>query len=171
MRGQNRNRGAQKMNLFTSLVELWLYDSQNLCSKHSFIEHLYGPPISHGGFSEQLPGRLFSPSDRCKKLSHHFLLHFSIIMARFLSPTHKMVDIETRYRQRFFDQVGHQTMYASMGNKHFITRELWVYCEPSHQKCLHISVLSVFCMLFEIQPRLKSLARIQLAIQKELDHI
>ena len=26
----------------------------------------------------QLPGRLFSPSDISKKLSHHFLLHFSI---------------------------------------------------------------------------------------------
>ena len=24
-----------------------------------------------------------------------------------------------RYRQRFFDQVGHQTTYASIGNKHF----------------------------------------------------
>ena len=27
-----------------------------------------------------------------------------------------------RYRPRFFDQVGHQTMYASMGNKHFISK-------------------------------------------------
>ena len=26
----------------------------------------------------QIPGRLFSPSDIRKKLSHHFLLHFSI---------------------------------------------------------------------------------------------
>ena len=26
-----------------------------------------------------------------------------------------------RYRPRFFDQVGHQTMYASMGNKHFFS--------------------------------------------------
>ena len=26
----------------------------------------------------QLPGRLISPSDICKKLSHHFLLHFPI---------------------------------------------------------------------------------------------
>ena len=45
MKGQKRNKGAQKMNLFTSLVELWLYDSQNLCSKKdSFFEHFYGPP-------------------------------------------------------------------------------------------------------------------------------
>ena len=28
----------------------------------------------------QLPGGLFSPSDICKKLSHHFLLHFPIGM-------------------------------------------------------------------------------------------
>ena len=27
-----------------------------------------------------------------------------------------------KYHQRFFDQVGHQTKYASMGNKHFITK-------------------------------------------------
>ena len=26
----------------------------------------------------QFPGRLFSQSDKCKKLSHHFLLHFPI---------------------------------------------------------------------------------------------
>ena len=43
MKGQKRNRGARKMNPFTSLVELWLYDSRNLCSKKdSFLEHLYG---------------------------------------------------------------------------------------------------------------------------------
>ena len=28
----------------------------------------------------QLPGRLFSPSDTCKKISHHFLLYFPIGM-------------------------------------------------------------------------------------------
>ena len=27
----------------------------------------------------------------------------------------------TRVRPRFFDQVGHETMYASSGNKHFFT--------------------------------------------------
>ena len=31
----------------------------------------------------QLPGRLFSPSDKCKKLSHHFLLHFLIGMGSY----------------------------------------------------------------------------------------
>ena len=30
-----------------------------------------------------------------------------------------MRDIQARVRQRFFDQVGHETMYASSGNKHF----------------------------------------------------
>ena len=31
-----------------------------------------------------------------------------------------------RVRPRFFDQVGHETMYASRGNKHFITKS----CHP-----------------------------------------
>ena len=29
--------------------------------------------------------------------------------------------IQNRVRSRFFDQVGHETMYASSGNKHFFT--------------------------------------------------
>ena len=33
--------------------------------------------------TSQLPGRLFSPSDNCKKLSHNFLLHFSIGMGSY----------------------------------------------------------------------------------------
>ena len=33
--------------------------------------------------STQLPGRLFSPSDISKKLSHHFLLHFPIGMGSY----------------------------------------------------------------------------------------
>ena len=32
----------------------------------------------------QLPGRLFSPSNICKKLSHHFLLHFPIVMGSYV---------------------------------------------------------------------------------------
>ena len=33
------------MNLITTLVELWNYDSRNLCiKKGSFFEQLYGPP-------------------------------------------------------------------------------------------------------------------------------
>ena len=31
------NKGAQKMSLFTTLVELWRYDSHNLCSKKRLI--------------------------------------------------------------------------------------------------------------------------------------
>ena len=31
--------------------------------------------------------------------------------------------IYNRYRLRFFYQVGHQTTYASMGNKHFIAKK------------------------------------------------
>ena len=31
----------------------------------------------------QLPGRLISPDDICKKLSHHFLLHFLIGMGSY----------------------------------------------------------------------------------------
>ena len=31
----------------------------------------------------QLPGRLFSPSGICKKLSHHFLLYFPIGMGSY----------------------------------------------------------------------------------------
>ena len=34
-------------------------------------------------YSPQLPGRLFSPSDISKKLSHHFLLHFPIGMGSY----------------------------------------------------------------------------------------
>ena len=30
--------------------------------------------------------------------------------------------IGIRVRPRFFDQVGHETMYASSGNKHFFTK-------------------------------------------------
>ena len=29
---------------------------------------------------------------------------------------------QVRVRPRFFDQVGHETMYASSGNKHFFTK-------------------------------------------------
>ena len=30
--------------------------------------------------------------------------------------------LKSRVRPRFFDQVGHETMYASSGNKHFFTK-------------------------------------------------
>ena len=36
-RGQKRNRATWKMNIFTTLGELWNYDSRNLLSKKRFI--------------------------------------------------------------------------------------------------------------------------------------
>ena len=40
-------------------------------------------PSSSSWSRAQVPGRLFSPSGKCKKLSHHFLLHFSIGMGSY----------------------------------------------------------------------------------------
>ena len=47
--------------------------------------------------------------------------------------------MESRVRSRFFDQVGHETMYASSGNKHFFTkschrRQTYQNYEQSRQK-------------------------------------
>ena len=45
---------------------------------------------------------------------------------------------EARVRPRFFDQVGHKTMFASGGNKHFFTkschRQTYQNYEQSRQK-------------------------------------
>ena len=50
----------------------------------------------------------------------------------------KPKDRMTRVRPRFFDQVGHETMCASNGNKHFLTkschRQTYQNYEPSQQK-------------------------------------
>ena len=46
-------------------------------------QHLF---LRQGKFDKpgaQVPGKLFSPSDISKKLSHHFLLHFSIGMGSY----------------------------------------------------------------------------------------
>ena len=47
-------------------------------------------------------------------------------------------EIDSRVRPRFFDQVGHQTMFASSGNKHFFTkscyRQTYQNYEQSRQK-------------------------------------
>ena len=47
-------------------------------------------------------------------------------------------DLKVRVRPRFFDQVGHETMYASSGNKHFFTkschRQTYQNYEQSRQK-------------------------------------
>jgi len=32
------------------------------------------------------------------------------------------IDLSTRVRPRFFDQVGYETMHASCGNRHFFTK-------------------------------------------------
>ena len=46
--------------------------------------------------------------------------------------------IHSRYRPRFFDQVGHQTTYSSIGNRHFFTischRQTYQNYEQSRQK-------------------------------------
>ena len=46
--------------------------------------------------------------------------------------------LHSRVRPRFFDQVGHETMYASSGNKHFFTkschRQTYQNYEQSRQK-------------------------------------
>ena len=62
------------------------YNQYETCSKEKtpfqLIQHL----VDHCNEEvcmTQLPGRLFSPSDKCKKLSHHFLLHFSIGMGSY----------------------------------------------------------------------------------------
>ena len=36
--------------------------------------------------------------------------------------TTKVCSLNIRVRPRFFDQVGHETMYASSGNKHIFTK-------------------------------------------------
>ena len=54
-----------------------------------------------------------------------------------------------RVRPRFFDQVGHETMHASSGNKHFFTKSWhrWTYqnYEQPPQTCFqsHFSVLKI----------------------------
>ena len=46
MKGQKRNRGGRKMNLFTSLVDLldFMIHETSVVKKDIFFEHLYGPP-------------------------------------------------------------------------------------------------------------------------------
>ena len=51
-----------------------------LLALHLIIGHLGNLILILHIHYAQLPGRLFSPSNICKKLSHHFLLHFPIGM-------------------------------------------------------------------------------------------
>merc|ERR1712218_574465 len=62
-------------------------------------------------------------------------------------------DMYIRVRPRFFDQVGHETMYASSGNKHFFTkschRQTYQNYEQSQQKLGTIFVGSVHNPYFQ----------------------
>ena len=42
--------------------------------------------------------------------------------------------IDTRYRPRFFDQVRHQTTYASIGNKHFFTKSCHCQTQQNYEQ-------------------------------------
>ena len=51
--------------------------------------------------------------------------------------------IETRVRPRFFDQVGHETMYASSGNKHRQTYQNYEQPPRTYQNSYFQSYFSV----------------------------
>ena len=56
-----------------------IVDSEDLILLNDYIDLLLDPTLPTEQFdldNSQLPGRIFSPSDITKKLSHHFLLHF-----------------------------------------------------------------------------------------------
>ena len=68
-------------------------------------------------------------------------------------------DIAVRVRPRFFDQVGHEIMYASCGNKKFFTkschRQTYQNYEQSRQKFgtilenkVHILKIEIFKNIF-----------------------
>ena len=64
-------------------------------------------------------------------------LNFMLRECPLCKPTKKN-SFNNRVRPRFFDQVGHETMYASSGNKHFFTksfhRQTYQNYEKSRQK-------------------------------------
>ena len=47
-------------------------------------------------------------------------LFLELFILKFNEPLQR--NLLTTVRPRFFDQVGHETMYASNGNKHFFTK-------------------------------------------------
>ena len=67
LRSTFKKEMAEKSMLFVRFFDVFLLDTVIVATA----------PYS------QLPGRLFSPSDICKKLSHHFLLHFPIGMGSY----------------------------------------------------------------------------------------
>ena len=66
---------VQDSDLEYIFLEIWIFE------KHIALSEKKSLLMS--SFRSQLPGRLFSPSDKSKKLSHHFLLHFSIGMGSY----------------------------------------------------------------------------------------
>ena len=91
----------------------------------SEFPHVFGPPASpnsHSGLAEKLEN---SPGLDGKIRKESIMNNATKICLKFqLSnpPSTSGKYLLTRYRPKFFDQVGHQTTYASMGNKHFITK-------------------------------------------------
>ena len=51
----------------------------------------------------------------------HYKIVCSIAISDMILAVYK-ADSQITVRPRFFDQVGHETMYASSGNKHFFTK-------------------------------------------------
>jgi hypothetical protein len=71
---------------YPSIHAIWARWAPPLGTIHILRKHLK---------EAQLPGRLFSPSDISKKLSHHFLLHFPIGMGSY--------DHHAKYQGVFMD--------------------------------------------------------------------
>ena len=57
----------------------------------------------------------------------------------------------TRVRPRFFDQVGHETMYGSSGNKHFFTKSCHRQIYPNYEKPPQTSQNSYFQSHFSVK--------------------
>ena len=68
-------------------------------------EHVFKIPISE----PRSPKNKGPPSLFNVQQKHHFYFETGVIL-------------QNRYLPRFFDQFGHQTTYASIGNKHFFTK-------------------------------------------------
>ena len=60
-----------------------------------------------------------------QEIQHWFKSKFSILKT-YTKSTLEQGPL-SRYRHRFFDQIGHQSIYASIGNKHFFTK--WCHCQ------------------------------------------
>ena len=59
----------------------------------------------------------------CLSLKTNSIVHFTKKKGQFATLfLQEFRHLETRYRLRFFDQVGHQNIYASIGNKHLFTK-------------------------------------------------